>query len=177
MSWWERWIVKWMVWTRHCCFRKQLSCVMVVDCLSAIERGFVNCYWLFLQISLIWCIVDNSNFVQLKENRVWLFPSKAWVKMMWCWSVIMDAIPTKCHNIFSHCQKNAPSKALYLISSALIILCVPVRLAHFATEKAAHHGGQTGAEEGLVHILQTIEETMLIIAVPCAWCMLLFFAK
>ena len=89
----------------------------------------------------------------------------------------MDAIPKKCHNIFSHCQKNAPSKALYLISSALIILCVPVRLAHFATEKAAHHGEQTGAEEGLVHILQTIEETMLIIAVPCAWCMLLFFAK
>lgn len=36
-------------------------------------------------------------------------------------------------------------------------------------EDGHHHDG--------LHPLQRVEETMLIIAVPAAWCMLLFFAK
>ncbi|XP_067930551.1 transient receptor potential cation channel subfamily V member 5-like [Watersipora subatra] len=70
--------------------------------------------------------------------------------------------------------KNAPSKAVFFMSCLMIIFCVPVRVAHIAVEvnNSSNVDGTDPAD-----LLQNMEETMLIIAIPCAWCMLLFFAK
>ncbi|XP_064606487.1 transient receptor potential cation channel subfamily V member 5-like isoform X2 [Liolophura sinensis] len=58
--------------------------------------------------------------------------------------------------------KHAPAKTIFLVSCILMILCLPCRLLSLAVDP---------------YQCQQVEDTLMIIAVPCAWVFLLFFAR
>ncbi len=67
------------------------------------------------------------------------------------------------YNLFLTFKKGEPANVLYLTFDILILLAIPFRFVNFSEESSIS--------------AQNVEDAFLILAIPCGWCHMLFYAR